>query len=103
MVVSFRYNGTARSISVQDKNVKPSVERHKKATEPGEVGAPLQGNLGNILVKKGEKVAVNQPLFTIEAMKMESTVVSPVDGTVKKIYLKEKTLVEQGDAVIEVA
>ena len=36
-------------------------------------------------------------------MKMESTVVSPVDGTVKKIYLKEKTLVEQGDAVIEVA
>ena len=103
VVVSFRYNGTARSISVQDKNVKPSVERHKKATEPGEVGAPLQGNLGNILVKKGEKVAVNQPLFTIEAMKMESTVVSPVDGTVKKIYLKEKTLVEQGDAVIEVA
>lgn len=103
VVVSFRYNGTARSITVQDKNVKPSVEHHKKATEPGEVGAPLQGNLGNILVKKGEKVSVNQPLFTIEAMKMESTVVSPIDGVVKKILLKEKTLVEQGDAVIEVA
>ncbi len=103
VTVSFRYNGTARSVSVQDKNVKPSIERHKKATEPGEVGAPLQGNLGSILVKKGEEVVVNQPLFTIEAMKMESTVASPVNGVVKKIYLKEKTLVEQGDAVLEVA
>ncbi|MEO1262947.1 MAG: pyruvate carboxylase [Bacteroidota bacterium] len=103
VVVSFRYNGTARSITVQDKNVKPMVEKHKKASEPGEIGAPLQGNLGNILVKKGEKVKVNQPLFTIEAMKMESTVVSPVAGTIQRIYLEEKTLVEQGDAVIEVA
>ena len=103
VVVSFRYNGTARSITVQDKHVKPTVERHKKATEPGEVGAPLQGNLGTILVKNGEKVKASQPLFTIEAMKMESTVISPVEGIVKKIYLKEKTLVEQGDAVMEVA
>ena len=103
VVVSFRYNGTARSITVQDKNIKPTIEKHKKATEPGEIGAPLQGNLGSILVKKGEKVAINQPLFTIEAMKMESTVVSPVAGIIQKIYLNEKTLVEQGDAVIEVA
>ncbi len=103
VVVSFRYNGTVRSIAVKDSKVKPSIEKHKKATEPGEVGAPLQGNLGNILVKKGDKVKTNQPLFTIEAMKMESTVVSPVAGTIKKIYLKEKTLVEQGDAVLEVA
>ncbi len=103
VVVSFRYNGTARSITVKDRNVKPSIEKHKKATEPGEVGAPLQGNLGSILVKKGDKVKTNQPLFTIEAMKMESTVVSPITGTVKKIYIKEKTLVEQGDAVLEVA
>ena len=55
------------------------------------------------MVKKGEKVKTNQPLFTIEAMKMESTVVSPTDGVVRKIYLKEKTLVEQGDAVLELA
>lgn len=103
VVVSFRYNGTTRSVRVQDRSVKPSVEKHKKAIAPGEVGAPLQGNLGNILVKVGEKVEANQPLFTIEAMKMESTVTSPLAGTVKQIFLKEKTLVEQGDAVIEVA
>ena len=90
-------------ITVLDKNVKPSIERHKKATGDTEIGAPLQGNLGSVLVKKGERVELNQPLFTIEAMKMESTVVSPLAGMVKKIFLKEKSLVEQGDAVIEVA
>ena len=102
VIVSFRYNGTTRSISVKDKTVTPSTERHKKATEAGEVGAPLQGNLGSILVKKGDEVVINQPLFTIEAMKMESTVTSPVNGVVKKIFLKEKTLVEQDDAVMAV-
>ena len=101
--IFFRYNGTTRSLKVRDKNVKPTVVRHQKATLPGEIGAPLQGNLGSILVKEGDKVAVNQPLFTIEAMKMESTVSSPVAGTVKRIFLGEKTLVEQGDAIVEVA
>ncbi len=103
VIVTFRYNGTVRSITVQDRNIKSKVEKHKKASTPNEIGAPLQGNLGNILVKKGDNVKVNQPLFTIEAMKMESTVVSPIAGVVKKIFLKEKTLVEQDDAVIEVA
>ncbi|HFA51884.1 MAG TPA: pyruvate carboxylase [Bacteroidetes bacterium] len=100
VAVSFRYNGTVRSILVQDKSVKPSIERHKKAEGENEIGAPLQGNLGSILVKKGDLVKLNQPLFTIEAMKMESTVVSPKSGVVKQLFLKEKTLVEQGDAVV---
>ena len=101
-LISFRYNGTIRSIKVRDNSVKATATRHKKAEQPGEIGAPLQGNLSSILVKEGDFVKVNQPLFTIEAMKMESTVVSPVEGTVKKVFLSEKTLVEQGDAVVEV-
>ena len=102
-LIFFRYNGTTRSLKMKDKNVKSTVVRHKKAETPGEIGAPLQGNLGSILVKEGDTVKSNQPLFTIEAMKMESTVTSPVAGIVKQIFLGEKTLVEQGDAVLEVA
>lgn len=102
-MIFFRYNGTTRSIKVKDKSVKATVVKHKKASQPGEVSAPLQGNLGSILVKEGDMVVLNQPLFTIEAMKMESTVTSPVAGKIKRIFLSEKTLVEQGDAVVEVA
>jgi pyruvate carboxylase len=101
-LVFFRYNGTTRSVGVRDRSVKSTVVRNKKADKPGDVGAPLQGNLGSIAVNEGDAVAVNQPLFIIEAMKMESTVVSPVAGVVKKVYLNEKTLVEQGDAVVEI-
>lgn len=99
-VIFFRYNGTTRSVKVRDKNVKITAIKHRKAELPGEIGAPLQGNLGSILVKEGDTVAVNQPLFTIEAMKMESTVTSPVAGVVQQIFLDVKTLVEQGDAVL---
>ncbi|MBI1225448.1 MAG: pyruvate carboxylase [Bacteroidetes bacterium] len=102
-LIFFRYNGTMRSLKVRDKNVKSAVVLNKKAEGENEVGAPLQGSLGSILVKEGDEVKQNQPLFTIEAMKMESTVASPKAGLVKKIYLKEKTLVHQGDAVIELA
>jgi pyruvate carboxylase len=102
-MIFFRYNGTTRSLKVRDRSVKSAVVLNKKAEGENEVGAPLQGSLGSILVKEGDAVRQNQPLFTIEAMKMESTVAAPKAGSVKKIYLKEKTLVQQGDAVIELA
>jgi pyruvate carboxylase len=66
-----------------------------------DVGAPLQGSLAKILVKEGDVVQANTPLFIIEAMKMESTIIAHTAGTVEKIHLKEKTLVEQDDLVIE--
>lgn len=101
-LASFRYNGTIRTIKMQDNSVKATAPRHKKAPEPGQKGAPLQGNLSSSLVTVGDQVKVNQTLFTIEAMKMKSTVVSPMAGTVKQIFLSEKTLMEQDDAVVEI-
>jgi pyruvate carboxylase len=102
-LIFFRYNGTTRSLKVRDQRVKSAVVLNKKAEGENEVGAPLQGSLGSILVKEGQEVKHNQPLFTIEAMKMESTVVAQKGGKVKKILLREKTLVQQGDAVMEMA
>ncbi len=100
VLVFFRYNGTTRSIQIKDNKVVSTVAKHKKAEGDNEIGAPLQGNLGSILVKTGDTVKANQPLFTIEAMKMESTVNSPKAGVVAKLFLPEKTMVEQGDAVV---
>ena len=52
------------------------------------------------MVKEGQEVEVNTPLFTIEAMKMESTVTSPFAGSVQKVYLKDRTLVAQEDMIL---
>jgi biotin carboxyl carrier protein len=36
-------------------------------------------------------------------MKMESTILAPKAGVVKTIFLKDGSLIEQDDAVIEIA
>lgn len=100
-LVFFRLNGQTRAIEVQDQAAKVTQSVHQKASGDHEIGAPLQGNLSKILVKAGDQVKANDPLFIIEAMKMESTITAPMDGEVKKVYLSEKTLVEQNDLIVE--
>lgn len=101
-VAYFKLNGQTRAVEVKDIKVKSTVVAHQKAVSDNEVGAPLQGSLSKILVKAGDTVAINDPLFIIEAMKMESTITAPVAGKVKRVHLKEKTIVHQDDLVVEI-
>lgn len=100
-MVFFNLNGQARAVVVKDKNSSVKVIQNRKAVADNEIGSPLQGSLSKILVKAGDKVEANAPLFIIEAMKMESTITAPVAGTVKLVHLKAKTLVVQDDLVVE--
>ncbi len=99
--VFFTLNGQTRAVKIADQSVNITLKKHRKAEKENEIGAPLQGKLARILVEPGDEVDVNTPLFVIEAMKMESTVTSSAKGRVKAIHLPEKTLVEQGDLVVE--
>ena len=101
-LVLFALNGQTRSITVQDRKLDSLVVRNVKAVGEGQVGSPLMGNLSRILVKVGDAVKAGDPLFVIEAMKMESTITSPIDGEVKGIALREKTLVGTEDLVVTV-
>ncbi len=100
--VFFKVNGQNRFVQIKDtalnitkiENVKADLENTK------EIGAPLQGMLYKILVKTGQEVKKNDALFVIEAMKMETTVTAISSGKVKKITLKEGTMVHQDDLVI---
>ncbi|MBI5893638.1 MAG: hypothetical protein HZB79_08325 [Deltaproteobacteria bacterium] len=42
----------------------------------------------SIKVSEGDKVSAGDTVLTIESMKMENEVHTPIDGTVKKIYVK---------------
>lgn len=99
--VFFKLNGQTRSIDVHDNKYTVTKKQNKKVSSDKEVGSPLQGRLSGILVKTGDSIQKNTPLFTIEAMKMESTIVASKAGKVKAIHLEEGVLIEQDDVVIE--
>ena len=98
--VFFQINGQTRNILVKDHSIKVVKAANLKISGAKDVGAPLQGKLVQIVATEGDVIKKGQPLFVIEAMKMESTVNSPKDGKIHKILLKENTMVEQDDCVI---
>ncbi|PQA59596.1 pyruvate carboxylase [Siphonobacter curvatus] len=100
--VTFDLNGQARRISIKDQTFKATKAQNEKVTKAGQIGAPLQGRLVRIQVKEGQEVKKNQPLFVIEAMKMESIVAAPIAGKVSAITLTEGTVVEQDDWVLTI-
>ncbi len=101
--ITFELNGQSRQVQVRDRASKVEKQMNAKATKAGDVGSPLQGRLTRIMVKEGDAVKKNQPLFVIEAMKMESIVAATKEGKVTKVVLKEGTVVEQEDCVVELA
>jgi pyruvate carboxylase len=99
--VFFALNGQTRSIFIKDRSFTSVKPTHKKVSAANEIGAPLQGKLSKILVKTGDAVQKNTPLFVIEAMKMESTIVAPGAAVVKQVVLNEGVFVQQDDVVVE--
>jgi pyruvate carboxylase len=101
-MVFFRVNGENRFVEVEDKSLDIKKEVHVKADSENsdQVGAPLQGSLYKVLVEKGQKVKENDPLFIIEAMKMETTVTAIKAGKVKSVTLTSGIMVMQDDLIL---
>jgi pyruvate carboxylase len=100
--VSFELNGQTRKIKVRDRDTKVTKPVNQKISKEGDIGAPLQGRISRILVKKGDEVEKNTPLFVIEAMKMESIVAAPFAGIIGAVQLEQGAVVEQDDCVVEI-
>ena len=103
--VFMRLNGQTRIIEIQDRSVKVTRQENQKADKcnPQHAASPLQGKLSQLLVKEGEPVRANQPLFVIEAMKMETTITATKEGIIEKIVLPAGTMVKADDLVLTLA
>ena len=100
--VFFKVNGENRFVDILDTSLNIKVETNTKVdpADENQIGAPLQGSLYKVLVKKGQEIKENDPLFIIEAMKMETTVVAFKSGTIQSVTLKEGKMVKQNDLVV---
>lgn len=66
-----------------------------------EVTVPMVGKIVGVNVKVGDKVAEDDQIATLEAMKMEMPIVSPASGVVKEIKVAVGQEVE-ADAVLAI-
>ncbi len=102
--VTFELNGQLRTVTVPDEQALAggALKQVRLAEAPGEVGAPMPGRIAKILVQAGTTVEAGQPLFTLEAMKMESTITAAQAGTIAALGVAEGDKVQARQWVLTV-
>jgi pyruvate carboxylase len=94
--VFYELNGMPRESQILDKSLAPknAVTKAKgDAKDPLQVVAPMPGMVTDLAVGVGTRVKAGDPIISLEAMKMLTTISANIDGTVTEI------LVKKGDSV----
>jgi biotin carboxyl carrier protein len=98
--------GIEYRVAVRDaRGEKAAKFLREKAAVTGdtEVKAPIPGLISKVLVAEGDKVTKDQPLLTLDAMKLENEIASPKDGTVKSVAVKAGSKVDKGQTLLVVS
>ena len=66
------------------------------------MGASIPGMVSKISVKPGDPVEENQVVAVIEAMKMETSVVSRIAGTVDQVLTAAGASVKAGELLLTI-
>jgi acetyl-CoA/propionyl-CoA carboxylase, biotin carboxylase, biotin carboxyl carrier protein len=82
-------------------DVDEAAQIYGPATEQAAVTAPMPGTVIKVLVAAGERVSARQALVVLEAMKMETPLVSPYDATVRAVHVAEGDRVAGGTLLVE--
>ncbi|MDQ1075878.1 MULTISPECIES: pyruvate carboxylase [Microbacterium] len=97
-------NGQLRPVFVRDRSVTVETKAAVNAdpAQPGQVPAPFSGVV-TLKVAVGDTVAAGQAIATIEAMKMEAAITTPVAGTVSHLAIPATQQVDAGDLLAIIA
>ncbi|MEM0898041.1 MAG: pyruvate carboxylase [Verrucomicrobiota bacterium] len=100
--IIFELNGVPRHVMVQDRTVAPTKEQRPKAdpADEDQVGAPMPGLVASVAVSKGQAIEEGDPILTLEAMKMFTTVTAPKSGTVENVSVEVGDNVESKDLLV---
>ena len=99
--VMFTLNGQLRPLQVRDRSAEVEVAAAEKADagRPGHIAAPFAGAVSPS-VQEGQRVEAGQTVATVEAMKMEAAITTPVAGTVARLAIGAVQQLEGGDLVM---
>jgi acetyl/propionyl-CoA carboxylase alpha subunit len=74
---------------------------HGPGSEQSTLSAPMPGTVIRVLAAEGDRVQPRQPLVVLEAMKMETPVVSPYEAVVRAVHVREGDQVAGGSVLVE--
>ncbi|TXN30665.1 pyruvate carboxylase [Lacisediminihabitans profunda] len=96
-------NGQLRPVFVRDRGITVESKAAEKAdpARPGQVAAPFSGVV-TLQVAEGDAVEAGQAVASIEAMKMEAAITTPVGGIVRRLAVPKTQQVDAGDLLLEV-
>ncbi|MEV7694544.1 pyruvate carboxylase [Microbacterium sp. NPDC089189] len=96
-------NGQLRPVFVRDRSIDVQSAPAEKAdtSQAGQIAAPFSGVV-TLKTAVGDTVRAGEAVASIEAMKMEAAITSPVDGVVERLAIGATQQVEAGDLLVVV-
>ena len=105
VTVFFELNGQPRRFKVPDRlhGAQALVSRVKaEAGNPLQIGAPTPGVISTMMVKAGQRVQSGDVICSVEAMKMETTLHTEVDGTVAEVLVNRGDQIDAKDLLVRI-
>ncbi|MBI2932100.1 MAG: biotin/lipoyl-binding protein [Planctomycetes bacterium] len=100
---TIQIDGIEYQVDVRDALAERAAESIRAtARTDGEmpVYAPIPGLVRRVLVSEGQTVAKDQPVLTLDAMKLENELPAPRDGVVRSVKVQPGTPVEKGQVLV---
>jgi acetyl/propionyl-CoA carboxylase alpha subunit len=81
----------------------PRHPRPVSATDRESANSPMPGQVLRVLVREGQQVKTGDSLVVLEAMKMEQTIRTTIDGVVKSILVVTGQVVVPGQMLVQMS
>jgi biotin carboxyl carrier protein len=82
---------------VEEKRKKLAMKLSRGASGRQDLKSPMAGNVRQVMVQPGDRVAAGQVLLILEAMKMENEIKSPIEGVIGSVTARTGGSVASGD------
>jgi len=81
-------DGFSSKLEIVDEEEENQFSFDKNSGNKDNIKAPMPGSIVKVLVESGQKVSEGEPLIIVEAMKMETTLYSSIDGIVTELNVQ---------------
>jgi propionyl-CoA carboxylase alpha chain len=81
------------------------LSRHPRSSTAGQretANAPMPGQVLRILVRQGQQVKMGDSLVVLEAMKMEQTIRTTINGVIQSVLVKAGQVVAPGQMLVQI-